>query len=45
MRDFNHALELYPADRLSMIYLERTELLKANPPGSDWDGVWTMTSK
>ena len=45
MRDFNRAIELHPGDKLSMMYLERSELLKAEPPGSDWDGVWTMTSK
>ena len=45
MRDFNRAIELHPGDKLSRIYLERSELLKADPPGSDWDGVWTMTNK
>jgi PAS domain S-box-containing protein len=45
MRDFNRAIELHPGDKLSRIYLERSEILKTDPPGSDWDGVWTMTSK
>ena len=29
----------------SRVYLERCELFKATPPGEDWDGTWTMTSK
>jgi adenylate cyclase len=45
LRDFNRAIELHPGDKLSRIYLERSEILKTDPPGSDWDGVWTMTSK
>ena len=45
MRDFKRAIELHPGDKLSQIYLERTELLKLDPPSSDWDGVWRMTSK
>ncbi|MFG1488883.1 adenylate/guanylate cyclase domain-containing protein, partial [Oceanospirillum sp. HFRX-1_2] len=27
------------------IYLERIELYRENPPGADWDGVFTHTSK
>ncbi len=29
----------------SRIYIPRCEHWKANPPGDDWDGVWTLTSK
>jgi adenylate cyclase len=29
----------------SRVYIERCELLKANPPGPHWDGSWTLTSK
>ncbi len=29
----------------SRIYIPRCEHWKANPPGSDWDGVWVLTSK
>ena len=29
----------------SRVYIERCALFKANPPGKDWDGVWTLTSK
>ena len=39
------ALELNPKDKLSQIYLERTEYMRDNPPGDDWDGVWVLKSK
>jgi class 3 adenylate cyclase/CHASE2 domain-containing sensor protein len=29
----------------SRIYMDRCAHLKQNPPGNDWDGVWTLTSK
>ncbi len=29
----------------SSVYLKRCALLKENPPGKDWDGVWTLTAK
>jgi adenylate cyclase len=29
----------------SRMYIERCKLFKANPPGPDWDGSWTLTSK
>ena len=29
----------------SRIYISRCEHFKSNPPGDDWDGVWTLTSK
>ncbi len=29
----------------SRIYIERCEHLKENPPGADWDKVWTLTKK
>jgi len=29
----------------SAIYIDRCMMFKSNPPGQDWDGVWTMTSK
>lgn len=42
---FQKALSLHPQDRLSALYVERAELLRHNPPGADWDGVWTMKDK
>ena len=44
IRAFNECLKANPDDKLSKVYIERCELLKATPP-ADWDGVWRMTSK
>jgi adenylate cyclase len=41
---FQEGLVLNPEDRISQIYIERCEHLKADPP-DDWNGVWVMTSK
>ncbi|MBI2355387.1 MAG: GAF domain-containing protein [Deltaproteobacteria bacterium] len=45
IKSFREALRLHPQDRLSQLYLDRCEHLKANPPEGTWAGVWTMTSK
>ncbi len=29
----------------SQLFIERCEMMKANPPSDDWDGVFVMTSK
>ena len=29
----------------STVYLARCDYLKKHPPGKDWDGVWTLTTK
>lgn len=29
----------------SRVYLERCRYFQQNPPGQDWDGVWTLTKK
>ena len=29
----------------SRVYIPRCDHWKTNPPGDDWDGVWTLTSK
>jgi adenylate cyclase len=42
---FEGALELYPNDGPSLVYRERCALMAANPPPSDWDGVWNLTQK
>lgn len=42
---FAKALAANPQDSLSQIYIDRCDLMKANPPGDEWDGVWVMTSK
>ena len=41
---FRHALAAHPQDKLSEIYIERCEFMKANPP-DHWDGVWKLESK
>ncbi len=43
--NFNEALGHNPNDKLSKLYIERCEHYIANPPGPEWDGVWTLTSK
>lgn len=42
---FQDALKANENDKLSNTYIERCELMKANPPGDDWTGVWIMTEK
>ncbi|MEZ0312841.1 MAG: CHASE2 domain-containing protein [Myxococcota bacterium] len=32
-------------DGPSETYIERCEIMRAEPPGANWDGVWTMTTK
>lgn len=41
---FRECLKGNPDDKLSETYIERCEMLKADPP-ADWDGVFIMTSK
>jgi adenylate cyclase len=45
IKAFGEALRLNPNDRLSEIYIERCEALKADPPSGEWDGVWIMEEK
>jgi adenylate cyclase len=44
IRAFQQCLKANEHDKLSDVYIERCERLKAAPP-ADWDGVWRMTSK
>jgi adenylate cyclase len=50
-RDFSAAKTLFETsysiggDRPSRLFLDRCQILLEQPPGSDWDGVWKMTSK
>jgi adenylate cyclase len=37
--------ELHAGHSPSDVLLERVALMRANPPGPGWDGVWRMTSK
>ena len=42
---FSEALSLAPDDGPSQTMLSRCRAFKDSPPGKDWDGVFTMTSK
>jgi adenylate cyclase len=42
---FHDAQALNPGDGCTQVYLDRCKVLKAEPPGPDWDGVWVMKSK
>ncbi len=44
-RLFREALELNPADKPSVIHVERAQYLSENPPAEDWDGAWVLESK
>ena len=39
--------EMFPGRKTnpSRVYIPRCQNFKSNPPGDDWDGVWTQTSK
>jgi adenylate cyclase len=45
IKAFQDALNLNPHDIPSKLYLDRCQHYYANPPGEDWSGVWTLTSK
>ncbi len=42
---FNHVRTLKPEDFTSGVYISRCEAMRNQPPGPDWDGVFTMTTK
>ncbi len=42
---FKEVLNLNPKDRLTQMYIERCEQMKASPPDEGWDGVWVMKTK
>ncbi|NVK24747.1 MAG: adenylate/guanylate cyclase domain-containing protein [Gammaproteobacteria bacterium] len=42
---YQSLLEKNPTKKLYSLYLERIEHLEQNPPGDDWDGSFTHTSK
>ena len=45
LESFKKALEIRPEDGPSELYIDRCKMLIKNPPSSDWDGVFTMTTK
>lgn len=42
---FEKALAIDPEDGPSSLYLDRSRGFKEDPPGEEWDGVFTMTTK
>ena len=42
---FQEALSFNSNDGPSQLYLERALYYQDNPPGDEWDGVWTLTEK
>jgi adenylate cyclase len=42
---FNTVIEINRDDKAAKMYVERCDLLAANPPAPDWAGVWVMTTK
>ncbi len=44
-RIFNEILSIRADDGPASVFIERCDILKENPPGADWDGVWVMTTK
>ncbi|OOY46535.1 CHASE2 domain-containing protein [Solemya velum gill symbiont] len=42
---FKQLSEDVPGELIYRIYLERSEELMRNPPGPDWDGIYTHTTK
>ena len=43
--DFFDLKRASPGRLLYQVYLDRIEFYRSEPPGSDWDGVFTHTSK
>lgn len=45
IKAFLTALNGNPGDTLSQLYIDRCTLLKENPPGDEWNGVWVLSEK
>ncbi len=45
MKNFQQALKIDPMDGPSTTYIRRCEAFAQNPPGKDWDGVFTLQTK
>ena len=43
--DFSNLIRLDPGRLLYQVYLDRVAFFRNEPPGDDWDGVFTHTSK
>ena len=42
---FRECLQVRPNDGPSQILIERIQILRRNPPGKDWNGVWQLVEK
>jgi class 3 adenylate cyclase len=42
---FGQCLKIRPNDGPSRVFLERVQVLRRNPPGKDWHGVWNLLEK
>jgi class 3 adenylate cyclase len=42
---FGECLKIRPNDGPSRVFLERVQVLRRNPPGKDWHGVWNLVEK
>lgn len=42
---FQEVVEINPDDKTAQMYVNRCDLLTANPPPADWQGVWVMDTK
>lgn len=42
---FRECLQVRPNDGPSRVFVERIQVLRRNPPGKDWNGVWQLVEK
>jgi adenylate cyclase len=42
---FRECLQIRPNDGPSRVFLERIQVLRRNPPGKAWNGVWQLVEK
>jgi len=42
---FRECLQIRPNDGPSRVFLERIQVLRRNPPGKGWNGVWQLVEK
>ncbi len=45
IKQFDDILKIFPDDGPSKTYIERCKIFQIKPPGDNWDGVFTLTSK
>ena len=45
LADFESVIRLHRHDELARMYVSCCHFFMSKPPGDQWDGVWTMTSK